>query len=243
MTDEATQIQRNLSTRITGALQLVPRRRPGAQSDVTPFFNNPTGRSGILSLNAHYNHWELAPALPQPIVQSGLVNSAIFPAGTTGAQLQNAILFTMGCHGGLNVSDTFPASTDKQQQLRDWAQALAQNGAGVYVANTGYGYGDYDAIALSEQLMTMFAHNLALRRHHRPQAHARETAVLRHGRHCGPVRSEGACRRPRSTACLSTRSEAAPSRRTRPPLRPARKPASPMSRSRPSRGRPPSERA
>ena len=31
----------------------------------------------------------------------------------------------------------------------------------MYVANTGYGYGDYDTIALSERLMTMFAHNLA----------------------------------------------------------------------------------
>ena len=159
MTDEATQIQRNLSTRITGGFSSFLGGTWSA-SDVTPFFNNPTGRVGIVSLNAHYNHWELAPALPQPIVQSGLVNSAIFPAGTTGAQLQNAILFTMGCHGGLSVADTFPVSTDKQQQLRDWAQAFAQNGAGVYVANTGYGYGDYDAIALSEQLMTMFASNL-----------------------------------------------------------------------------------
>ena len=44
---------------------------------------------------------------------------------------------------------------------RDWAQALAQNGAGVYIANTGYGYGDFDTIALSERLMTMLAHNLA----------------------------------------------------------------------------------
>jgi hypothetical protein len=67
----------------------------------------------------------------------------------------------MGCHAGLSVSDTFPTDTGKAQQVRDWAEAMAQNGAGVYVANTGYGYGDYKAIALSEQLMTMFAHNLA----------------------------------------------------------------------------------
>ena len=67
----------------------------------------------------------------------------------------------MGCHAGLNVSDSFPTTPDTASRLRDWAQALAQNGAGVYVANTGYGYGDFDTIALSERLMTMFAHNLA----------------------------------------------------------------------------------
>ena len=67
----------------------------------------------------------------------------------------------MGCHAGLNVSDSFPTTADTASRLRDWAQALAQNGAGVYVANTGYGYGDFDTIALSERLMTMFAHNLA----------------------------------------------------------------------------------
>jgi len=133
-----------------------------SSAGISPFFDNTLGRGGILSVNAHYNHWELAPANPNPFTQAGLVRDTVLPLNpTTPTQLQNAILFTMGCHGGLNVSDTFPADATKQQQLRDWAQALAQNGAGVYVANTGYGYGDYDAIALSEQLMTMFAHNLA----------------------------------------------------------------------------------
>ncbi|HET7129495.1 MAG TPA: PxKF domain-containing protein, partial [Gaiellaceae bacterium] len=132
-------------------------------ADITPFFDNTLNRGGILSVNGHYNHWELAPAFPNnPFTQAGLVRDSVLPVNPTSAtQLRNAILFTMGCHAGLNVSDTFPADTTKQQQLRDWAQALAQNGAGVYVANTGYGYGDYKAIALSEQLMTMFSHNLA----------------------------------------------------------------------------------
>jgi hypothetical protein len=107
-------------------------------------------------VNGHYNHWELAPA--GTITTDTLVPTTVLP-GT--AQLANAILFTMGCHAGLNVSDSFPTNTDTASRLRDWAQALAQNGAGVYVANTGYGYGDFDTIALSERLMTMFAHNLA----------------------------------------------------------------------------------
>ena len=162
MSDEARQVQTELRTRLStpGPFDLL-NNSLWDEAAVVPYFNNTLGRSGILSVNAHYNHWELAPASPQPIVKSGLLDSSVLPGIATNSQLQNAILFTMGCHAGLNVSDTFPADTGKQQQLRDWAQALAQNGAGVYVANTGYGYGDYDAIALSEQLMTMFAHNLA----------------------------------------------------------------------------------
>ncbi|HST17593.1 MAG TPA: PxKF domain-containing protein [Gaiellaceae bacterium] len=162
MTDEAQQLQTELSRRLStpGPFDLL-NNGLWDQAAIAPYLNNTLGRGGILSVNAHYNHWELAPASPQPIVKSGLVDSSVLPGIATNSQLRNAILFTMGCHAGLSVSDTFPAATAKQQQLRDWAQAFAQNGAGVFVANTGYGYGDYKAIALSEQLMTMFAHNLA----------------------------------------------------------------------------------
>ncbi len=160
MTDEATQIQSELAGRLTGLFSPFIGGN-WLNTDIKPYYDNSLHRGGILSVNGHYNHWELAPAAPQPIVKSGLLDSTALPNQTLPTQLQNAILFTMGCHAGLNVSDTFPFDTGKEQQLRDWAQGLAQNGAGVYVANTGYGYGDYDAIALSEQLMTMFAHNLA----------------------------------------------------------------------------------
>jgi parallel beta-helix repeat protein len=157
MSDEARQIQTELAGRLT-TFPLLDTNWDAAA--ISPFYNTTGG--DILSVNAHYNHWELAPASPNPFTSAGLVRDTVLPLSPTAAtKLQNAILFTMGCHAGLNVSDSFPADASKQEQLRDWAQALAQNGAGVYVANTGYGYGDYDAIALSEQLMTMFAHNLA----------------------------------------------------------------------------------
>ena len=41
----------------------------------------------------------------------------------------------------------------------DWPQTLAQQPA-VFVANTGYGYGDTEAVAYSERLMALFARNL-----------------------------------------------------------------------------------
>ncbi len=173
MRDEATQVKSDLGSRHTvGGTSLAidasnPLLTTGApfispldswgQADVQPYFASSTLAPGILSVNGHYNQWELAPATT-PITNATLVPTSVLPAS---GRLSHAILFTMGCHAGLNVSDLFPSTPSTAARLRDWAQALAQNGAGVYVANTGYGYGDYDTIALSERLMTMFAHNLA----------------------------------------------------------------------------------
>ena len=59
-------------------------------------------------------------------------------------------------------------STDDQKRLLDWAQAYGQKQVGlgatspaaVYVANTGFGYGDTKTVDLSERLMRQFARNL-----------------------------------------------------------------------------------
>ena len=65
----------------------------------------------------------------------------------------------MGCHAGLNVPDAFlPAG----RAAPDWAQTFAAaKGASVYLANTGFGYGDSDTVAYSEDLNARFAANLA----------------------------------------------------------------------------------
>ncbi len=129
----------------------------------------------ISSVNAHYSHNLLQPAGPaDPTsaggagftstdllsvgeVRNGIDNpdpQADLPAAT----LLGRLLFTMGCHAGLNVADTLapgdPASLD-------WAQAYGEQRAAVYVANTGYGYGDTVANALSERLMSLFSEELA----------------------------------------------------------------------------------
>ncbi|MDX6474967.1 MAG: hypothetical protein QOH95_478, partial [Gaiellaceae bacterium] len=130
-------------------------------SDLQPYYQSPATQRGIISANGHYNHWELAPATPMPPQTAQLVATGVLPPlGSLTPQTLGAILFTMGCHAGLSVSDTFPSGATPER-LRDWAQALSQNKTAVYVANTGYGYGDYKAIALSERLMTLFAHNLS----------------------------------------------------------------------------------
>jgi hypothetical protein len=121
--------------------------------------------AGINAPNAHYSHYLLEPAaanVAQAFTLADLVSTGDLPATTLGA-MAGRIIFTMGCHGGLNVPDKLLASPslDDQAKLLDWAQAYARQQVAVYVANTGYGYGDTTATALSVQLMSLFGQELA----------------------------------------------------------------------------------
>ncbi|MBW3642963.1 MAG: PxKF domain-containing protein, partial [Actinobacteria bacterium] len=111
----------------------------------------------VASVNGHYNHWQMQPAGPAPggqFTQTDLFATNEVPTDS----LPGRVLFTMGCHGGLNVADRLaPAGA---AQARDWAQESARQKAAVYLANTGYGYGDTLASALSERLMALFAEEL-----------------------------------------------------------------------------------
>jgi CSLREA domain-containing protein len=168
MKDEAGTISADLQRRTTPALTIDqgPAGTPfiGDQwlkAALLPYFQANGTQRGIISSNGHYNHWELATPTPAPPTTDSLLPTSVLPLlGAPVPQQAGSVLFTMGCHAGLNVSDTFPSGTTPER-LRDWAQALSQNKVAVYVANTGYGYGDYDAIVLSERLMTLFAQNLA----------------------------------------------------------------------------------
>ena len=42
----------------------------------------------------------------------------------------------------------------------DWPELYARDQAAMYIANTGYGYGDSASVALSERLLALFAKNL-----------------------------------------------------------------------------------
>ena len=43
----------------------------------------------------------------------------------------------MGCHGGLNVSDTLGGPTSPVNKYLDWPQLYARDQAAMYIANTG----------------------------------------------------------------------------------------------------------
>jgi hypothetical protein len=109
----------------------------------------------VLSLNAHFDHSRLLPADQDKVVgQQELVETADF----ADALLSRQIIFTMGCHAGLNMAG-YLGTSSPNVATNDWAQTLAGGGA-IFVANTGYGYGDTAAVALSEQLMALYAERL-----------------------------------------------------------------------------------
>ena len=64
------------------------------------------------------------------------------------SDLNRALIYTLGCHSGLNDVGALPGGLDL-------AQAFSQRGAN-YVANTGYGWGLGNNIGLSERLMDNF---------------------------------------------------------------------------------------
>ena len=66
------------------------------------------------------------------------------------------LVFSMGCHSGLAVSD---AVVGVSAAADDLPAAITARGA-VYVASTGYGYGDQVSVGLQERLMTLFATEL-----------------------------------------------------------------------------------
>ena len=74
---------------------------------------------------------------------------------TAAPNLSTALVFSMGCHAGLDVSDAIVGV-----QTLDWPQAYGHEGA-TYLGNTGFGYGDTDTVAYSEELNRLLAEQVA----------------------------------------------------------------------------------
>ena len=114
----------------------------------------------IASINAHYDHFRALPAIGNTTNdETDLFTTEQVDALSPG--LPGRVIFSMGCHSGLNVADVLVAAPDPGQSKRllDWPQVYAQQGA-LYTANTGFGYGDTATVALSERLMALFAERL-----------------------------------------------------------------------------------
>ena len=122
---------------------------PWTANDVLTGALQSSSAPSIVSIDGHYNQYELESA------SGDLANT-----GQATANLAARILFTMGCHGGLNISDTFGSPTSPVNKYLDWPELYARDQAAMYIANTGYGYGDSDSVALSERLLALFAKNL-----------------------------------------------------------------------------------
>jgi hypothetical protein len=117
----------------------------------TALVNNPK----LAGLNAHFDFSRLLPANGN---QTGNQSTGLFQTSdlrslvtANPGLLTGSLIFSMGCHGGLAVPQNeigMPVDT--------WVNTFADEGA-LWVANTGYGYGDTSTIALSAQLMANLA--------------------------------------------------------------------------------------
>lgn len=115
-----------------------------------------SGGADVISPNAHYDYESLLPAAKdgQYFEKSDLVTTDDF-TGTYASRLPDrSVIFSMGCHAGLSVSDVQLGVTSL-----DWAELYAE-GDSPWLAHTTYGYGDTEIVAYSERLAELFAGQL-----------------------------------------------------------------------------------
>ena len=113
---------------------------------------------GVDSVNAHFDYSRLLPANDNASGQ----DTDLFTTTDIRDALSSyagRLLFSMGCHSGLDVDDAEVAASGVATPVDDWAKAFADAGA-LWVGNTGYGYADTDTIAYSAKLMANFAADL-----------------------------------------------------------------------------------
>jgi hypothetical protein len=112
--------------------------------------------AGFTAVNAHYNHFQALPG-----AAFGGNGAADLMHARDAAPAAKSLAFTVGCHGGLNLSVALSSpSADDTLRLGDWVQKHAARAA-LYAGNTGFGYGDTDTVGWSERLMRDYAVNLA----------------------------------------------------------------------------------
>jgi hypothetical protein len=164
--DGAQAASNSLGTQLPGLGQstlLPPTASNWTKQDLLNGYFNATNVPDVGALWAHYSHWLAQPAnIPLAPTLSDLASTA--DANTT--RRNGQLLFTVGCHSGLNVPDQVASleggvvAPDDQKRLLDWAQAYMSSKSAVYIANTGFGYGDTTTIDLSERLMDHLATNI-----------------------------------------------------------------------------------
>ena len=103
------------------------------------------GQAAINDWNGHYDNTRALMANGELLSASELTGTHAFSGG---------IFLTMGCHAGFQTTDAIIGTP-----VADWAQYFAGTGTG-FVGNTGFGLGNTDSVAFSEELMADFAGHL-----------------------------------------------------------------------------------
>jgi hypothetical protein len=118
----------------------------------------------VNAVNAHFTHYAGLSAHGFNTQNFADFIESAEVASLSGAQsLAGTLTFTIGCHAGMSVPDraAIPPEAGLTIDPRlDFAQAMARQRA-VYVANTGFGLGDSVGVAGNEELMIIFAQELA----------------------------------------------------------------------------------
>jgi WD40 repeat protein len=120
-------------------------------------------RYGVMSLNGHATHY--AEGTPGADFRVGLGTEDIYgpdncrpPSPSDGSlDLSGAVVYAVGCHGGLPVPGS--CATDGDHSL-DLPQTFLARGVVFYVANTGYGWGLKTGVGYSERLVELVTDEL-----------------------------------------------------------------------------------
>ncbi|HVU74627.1 MAG TPA: PxKF domain-containing protein [Mycobacteriales bacterium] len=157
LTDAAQAVDSSLAQRASSH-QLLLGNWTAAQLSSALF---PNGASpGISAVFAHFDHNRLLSG-EGLVSNNDLGTTSMVPTPTNGVGPVTAhLLFSLGCHSGLSVPDPYMnVSGSPSAGGKDWTQSFLGQGA-VWVGNTGFGIGDTDSVAYSEQLMSYFAQDL-----------------------------------------------------------------------------------
>ncbi len=113
----------------------------------------------VSALNAHMTHYAALSAFG---LANDDLNDIMTSSDVADADGVGRIVFSMGCHSGLNVPDASALPVDPGLGIdpaTDFAQAMARQQA-VYVANTGFGVGEEPGVLFTELLLATFAKEL-----------------------------------------------------------------------------------
>ena len=112
----------------------------------------------LMALNAHYDHNRLLPSDQNAAHLQDALYTAAQLATQGSTSVQNRIVFTIGCHSGVETPETsFGVGSALS---RNWARTYLQNGAAAFEGQSTYGLGDTVTVAYSEQLQVNFATRL-----------------------------------------------------------------------------------
>ncbi|MDH5420946.1 MAG: hypothetical protein OEY55_03985 [Acidimicrobiia bacterium] len=101
----------------------------------------------VASINAHFDQYR---SLPSEGNATG-DETDLFVVGDTA--ISRALLFSMGCHAGLSVSNVQIGASPVWAS--DWAESFGGLGD-LWIGNSGYGYGDSAMVAYSESISASF---------------------------------------------------------------------------------------